>query len=88
MMERMKVASGSSNGCEDRSVEDQIDKQQTHRVFLLACQLSRSLKIDAEERKVSFLALADVLDRIDIERYSIPMDREDDRVRFLVDEDL
>ena len=74
-MERMKVASGSSNGCEDRSVEDQIDKQQTHRVFLLACQLSRSLKIDAEEREVSFLALADVLDRIDMEGDSVSVDR-------------
>ena len=60
----------------------------THRVFLSASELSRSLEVHTQEGKLRLLALADILDSIDMEGHGIAIDRENDGLRLPVNEDL
>ena len=61
---------------------------QSHRVFLLAGNLARRLEVDAKEGLVALITLADVLDRIDMERDGKTMDGQDNGRRFSINEDL
>lgn len=60
----------------------------TYCVLFLASQLARGLEVDSEVGEVAFIALAGILDSVDVERNSEAMDREDDRLGFAINEDL
>lgn len=46
-----------------------------HRVFLLAGNLARCLEVDTEKCLVALITLANILDRVDVERNGKPMNR-------------
>lgn len=60
----------------------------SHRVFLLASNLARCLEVDTEKCLVALLALADILDRVDVERNGKPMNRQDNRRCFPINKNL
>lgn len=60
----------------------------TYSVFLLPRKLTWCLEIDAKESHFTFVGLADILDRVDMERHNITMNRKDNRLGFPVDKDL
>ena len=86
MIERMNVASGSSNGCHvasDGTARDDVSVI-SHRVLLSASELSGGLEVHAKEGELRFFIFADVLDRVDVEGHRITVDRQYDRLRFTV----
>ena len=60
----------------------------TDRVLLLSCDLTWRLEVDAEVRVLALHVLADILDRVDVERGRVPVDRQDHRLPGVVDVDL
>ena len=83
------MASGSSNGCRAGSVTVRRGAGlQSHRVFLLAGNLTRRLEVDTKKGLVTLVVLANILDRIDMERDGKAMDRQNDGRRFSINKDL
>ena len=60
----------------------------TYSVFLLPRKLTWCLEIDTKEGHFTFIGLADILDRVDMERHDITMNRKDNRLGFPVDKNL
>lgn len=65
-----------------------LETEPHYRIFLLSGELTGSLEVDSNECELALLVLADVLDRIDVERHSKSMDRQDDGLRLAVDKYL
>lgn len=60
----------------------------THCIFFLTSQLSRSLEVDAQIYVVAFLALAGILDGVDMERDRETVDRQNHGLRLAVNMNL
>ena len=89
MIDRTKVASGSSKGYGvGVRISPHSTNLQPHRVFLLPSNLTRCLEVDTKERLVSLIILADILDRVDMERDGKPVNGQDNGRRFSINEDL
>lgn len=82
------MASGSSKGYgKVRNCPDSPNLR-PHRVLLLASNLAWCLKVDTEQCQVTLIALADILDRVNVKRDSKAMNRQDDGRRFSINENL
>lgn len=60
----------------------------THGVLLFSSELARRLEVHSKVCEFTFVILTDVLDGVDMERYNITVNRENNRLCFSVNEDL
>ena len=57
-------------------------------IVFLSGELTRRLEIDAKVRIVALIVFADIFYSVDMERHREPVHRQDDRLRFAIDEYL
>ncbi len=85
----MNVASGSSKGCNTCLVRVVffLDRA-AHGILFLARKLARSLKIDPKVSIFAFIIFTGILDRINVEGHSKPLDRQNDCLCLTINENL
>ena len=60
----------------------------THSILFLARKLARSLKVDPKVSIFAFIIFTGILDRVNVEGHSKPLDRQNDCLCFTVNENL